>query len=111
MTVNMNPDGTGTIVEGSPDIGSSRASVQMMAEVLQIEPKHLKPIVLTLITFRTARAQGVVGQHSQQVWLSLKHLKKLSRVKERATAVWNVTAEQVDYADGVASNTARAKIP
>ena len=46
VSVNLNTDGTGTILEGSPDIGGSRASMQMMAaEVLQISPSLLKPIV------------------------------------------------------------------
>ena len=46
VCVNMNPDGTGTILEGSPDIGGSRASMQMMAaEVLQIDPSNLQPVV------------------------------------------------------------------
>ena len=108
VTVNMNPDGTGTIIEGSPDIGGSRASMQLMAaEELGIAPENLKPIVAdtdnlpysattggSRTTFSTGlavieAAQGVVQQ-----------------VKERAAAVWNVTPDQVSYADGVATNTA-----
>lgn len=108
VSINMNPDGTGTIVEGSPDIGGSRASMQMMAaEVLQIEPKNLKPIIADTENLpysagtggsRTTFATGMAVIEASE--------KVVAQVKERAAAVWNVTAEQVEYADGVARNTA-----
>lgn len=108
VTVNMNPDGTGTIVEGSPDIGGSRASMQMMAaEVLQIEPALLKPIIADTENLpysagtggsRTTFATGMAVIEASE--------KIVAQVKERAAAVWNVTPEQVDYTDGVASNLA-----
>ncbi|MBL6690681.1 MAG: xanthine dehydrogenase family protein molybdopterin-binding subunit [Pseudomonadales bacterium] len=108
VSINMNTDGTGTIIEGSPDIGGSRASMQMMAaEVLQIEPSRLKPIVAdtdslpysqgtggSRVTFATGMA---VIEAAEDV---------VRQLKERAAAIWNVTAEQVDYVDGVAINTA-----
>ena len=107
VSINMNTDGTGTIIEGSPDIGGSRASMQMMAaEVLQIEPSRLKPIVAdtdslpysqgtggSRVTFATGMA---VIEAAEDV---------VRQLKERAAAIWNVTAEQVDYVDGVAINT------
>ncbi|MBT5152625.1 MAG: xanthine dehydrogenase family protein molybdopterin-binding subunit [Gammaproteobacteria bacterium] len=108
VSVNMNPDGTGTIVEGSPDIGGSRASMQMMAaEVLQIDPKNLKPIIADTENLpysagtggsRTTFATGMAVIEASE--------KIVAQVKERAAAVWNVTAEQVEYANGVARNTA-----
>ncbi len=108
VTVNMNPDGTGTIIEGSPDIGGSRASMQLMAaEELGIAPENLKPIVVdtdklpysaTTGGSRTTFSTGMaVIEAAQSV---------VQQVKERAAAVWNVTPDQVDYADGVATNTA-----
>ena len=46
VSINMNPDGTGTIVEGSPDIGGSRASMQMMAaEGVGLPIESFKPLV------------------------------------------------------------------
>ncbi|MBT7370397.1 MAG: molybdopterin-dependent oxidoreductase, partial [Gammaproteobacteria bacterium] len=106
VAVNMNPDGTGTIIEGSPDIGGSRASMQMMvAEVLGIPLEKLKPIVADTDTLpysattggsRTTFATGMAVVEAAE--------KVVMQVKERAAAVWNVTAEQVDYADGVVTN-------
>lgn len=108
VTLNMNPDGTGTIVEGSPDIGGSRASMQMMAaEVLQIDPSRLKPIIADTESLpysqgtggsRTTFATGMAVIEAAE--------KVVQQAKERAAAIWNVTPEQVDYADGVVSNTA-----
>ncbi len=107
VTINMNPDGSGTILEGSPDIGGSRASMQMMAaEELGIPIDQLKPLVAdtehvaynaTTGGSRTTFATGMaVIEAAQDV---------VRQLKERAAAVWNITAEQVDWADGVAINT------
>ena len=108
VTLNMNTDGTGTIIEGSPDIGGSRASMQMMAaEVLGIPLKNLKPIVADTDTLpysattggsRTTFATGMAVIEAAE--------KVVSQVKARAASLWNVTTEQVEYSDGVATNAA-----
>jgi CO/xanthine dehydrogenase Mo-binding subunit len=108
VTINMNPDGTGTIIEGSPDIGGSRASMQMMAaEELGLPLENFKPIIAStdMVAYsaatggsRTTFSTGMaVIEAAQDV---------VQQLKERAAAVWNLTAEQVDWADGVAINTA-----
>ncbi|MAI53372.1 MAG: oxidoreductase [Gammaproteobacteria bacterium] len=108
VIINLNPDGTGSIIEGSPDIGGSRASMQMMAaEVLGIAPGKLNPIVAdtehvaynqTTGGSRTTFATGMaVIEAAESV---------VSQLKERAAALWNVTTEQVDFVDGVALNLA-----
>lgn len=108
VSINMNTDGTGTILEGSPDIGGSRASMQMMAaEVLQIEPSNLKPIVADTDSLPYSQGTGgsrVTFATGMAVIEAAENVVK--QIKERAAAIWNVTAEQVDYADGVAMNTA-----
>ncbi len=108
VTINMNPDGTATLVEGSPDIGGSRASMQLMAaEELQIPAAKITPIVAdtevlayngTTGGSRTTFATGMaVIEAAQDV---------VRQLKERAAAVWNVTAEQVEWNDGAAVNLA-----
>lgn len=108
VTINMHPDGTATLVEGSPDIGGSRASMQLMAaEELQMPAEKIKPIVAdtevlayngTTGGSRTTFATGMaVIEAAQDV---------IRQMKERAAAEWNVTAEQVDWVDGTAINTA-----
>lgn len=82
--------------------------MQMMAaEVLQIEPAKLKPIVAdtemlpysqTTGGSRTTFATGMAVIEAAE--------KVVQQVKERAAAVWNVTPDQVEYADGIVKNTA-----
>ncbi len=103
VVINMNPDGTGTIVEGSPDIGGSRASMQMMAaEAMELPISRLKPIIAdtdnvpfsaTTGGSRTTYATGMAVVEAAQ--------KVVQQLKERAAALWNLTPEQVEYADGV----------
>ena len=108
VTLNMNPDGTGTIVEGSPDIGGSRASMQLMAaEEMGMPAENFKPIIADTenVAFsagtggsRTTFATGMaVIEAAQDV---------VKQMKERAAALWNVTADQVDWSNGVAINMA-----
>lgn len=108
VIINMNPDGTGTILEGSPDIGGSRASMQMMAaEELGIPIDRLNPIVTdtehvaynqTTGGSRTTFATGMaVIEACQDI---------VEQLKSRAAAMWNVTSEQVDWQDGSAVNLA-----
>lgn len=102
VTINMNPDGTGAIVEGNPDIGGSRASMQLMAaEALGIPPERLKPIIAD--TENVAVSQGTGGSRTTFAtgMATIEAAQSLVRqFKERAAAVWNLTVDQVDYADG-----------
>jgi len=108
VTINMNPDGTGTIIEGSPDIGGSRASMQMMAaEEMGIPTENFKPIVAdTDMVAYSATTGGSRTTFSTGMAVIEAAQDVVSQMKERAAAVWNVTAEQVDWAEGVAINTA-----
>jgi len=107
VILNLHPDGTATLVEGSPDIGGSRASMAMMAaEELGIAVEKIKPIVadtenigLNSVTggSRTTFATGMATIEAAR--------DAVAQMKGRAAAVWNVTADQVDWVDGVAINT------
>ena len=45
-TININEDGTAIVIEGNPDIGGSRASIQLQAaEALGIPPEKVRPLV------------------------------------------------------------------
>jgi CO/xanthine dehydrogenase Mo-binding subunit len=108
VVINMSQDGTGTIVEGSPDIGGSRASMQMMAaEELQMPVEAFTPVIGDTQSLPHSNATGgsrttfatgmaVIEAASDVV----------SQFKERAAATWNVTPDQVEWKDGVAINTA-----
>lgn len=108
VTINMNRDGTGTIVEGSPDIGGSRASMQLMAaETLGIAADNFKTIVAD--TENIAHNDGTGGSRTTfATGMAVIEAAKdvVRQMKERAAIVWNVAIDSVDWVDGVAINNA-----
>lgn len=108
VILNMKPDGTGTIVEGSPDIGGSRASMQLMAaEEMGMPIENFNAIVAD--TENVAFSQGTGGSRTTfATGMAVIEAAQdvIRQMKERAAAVWNVTADQVEWLDGVAINTA-----
>ena len=107
VVINMHPDGTGTIVEGSPDIGGSRASMQIMAaEALGLPLEQLRPVIAdtdnipfntttggSRTTFATGMAVVEAAQHVIQ------------QLKARAATLWNLPPDRVDYVAGVVHST------
>jgi CO/xanthine dehydrogenase Mo-binding subunit len=102
--VNINEDGTASVVSGNPDIGGSRASLAMMAaEVLGIPIERVRPIVAdtasvgyTFLTggSRVTYASGMaVVQAAEEV---------VAQLKKRAAATWDIPADQVTWIDGAA---------
>ncbi|HJN51238.1 MAG: xanthine dehydrogenase family protein molybdopterin-binding subunit [Pseudomonadales bacterium] len=108
VVINMNPDGSATVVEGSPDLSGTRISLAMMAaEELGIPVGKVSAIVADTDGIgvnsgsggsRTTFATGMTVIEAAQAAVKV--------MKERAASVWNVTVEQVDWVDGVAINTA-----
>ncbi|MFI4975392.1 MAG: xanthine dehydrogenase family protein molybdopterin-binding subunit [Caulobacterales bacterium] len=102
--VNINEDGTAVVVTGNPDIGGSRASMAMMAaEALGIAVDRVRPMVadtssigFSMLTggSRTTFATGMaVVQAAQKV---------VAELKRRAALIWDVPADQVEWAGGAA---------
>ena len=103
-TINITEDGTATVVEGNPDIGGSRASIQLMAaEALGIAPDKVRPLVAdtssigytfltggSRVTFATGMA--VVEAAGQVV----------QALRERAAKIWEIPVEAVVWEDGQA---------
>ena len=99
----VNPDGTVSLVEGSPDIGGSRAVMAIhVAEVLGLDATDVKPAVVDTdsvgycsgaggsgVTFKTGRACYEAAQDVRRQMI------------ERAARIWDVNAADVEYADGV----------
>lgn len=102
-TVSVNPDGTVNLVEGSPDIGGSRASLSMqVAEVLGIRAEDVRPTVTdtdsigytsgtggSSVTFKTGRTAYEAAQNVKEQSI------------ERAASIWDVSHETVEMVDGV----------
>jgi len=105
ISVSINPDGTINMLEGSTDIGGSRASIAMqLAETIGLEATDIKPYVVdtdsigytdvtggSRTTFGTGYAAHATGQAL------------IREMKERASGLWDVPADAIDFADGVFS--------
>ena len=100
--VHLAENGTITVVEGSPDIGGSRASMCIMAaETLGVEYESIRAVVgdtqstgfsNTTGGSRTTFATGMaVVQACEDV---------IAQCKSRAAATWGVDDDQVEWEDG-----------
>ena len=100
--INVNENGTVMVIEGSPDIGGSRASMAMMAaETLGIEYESVRAQVgdtestgFCNVTggSRTTFATGMaVTQACEDV---------IAECKKRAAMTWGVDDDQVEWQDG-----------
>jgi CO/xanthine dehydrogenase Mo-binding subunit len=102
-SIGVNSDGTITLVEGSTDIGGTRASLAMQAaEVLGIPAEDVHPSVAdtdsvgyTFLTggSRTTFASGWAAYEAAQ------DIKQ--KMIERASSIWDVAADDVELVEGV----------
>ncbi len=102
VTINVNPDGTVNLVEGSTDIGGTRASIAMQAaEVLGISAESVNPTVVdtnsigyTAVTggSRTTYATGYAAYEAAQ--------DVVKQMIGRAAKLWDVDEANVEFIDG-----------
>ena len=102
----VNPDGTVSLVEGSPDIGGTRAAMAMhLAEVLGIPAEDVKPSIADTESIgysSGASGSGVTfktGTACYEAGLDIRR-----QLVQRAARIWEVNPEDVDYNDGVISH-------
>ncbi len=105
ISVSINSDGTINMLEGSTDIGGSRAAIAMqLAETIGLEATDIKPYVVdtdsigytdvtggSRTTFGTGFAAHATGKAL------------IREIKERASKLWDVPADAIDFADGAFS--------
>ena len=109
VTISVNSDGTINLVEGSTDIGGTRASIAMQAaEVLGIAAESVNPTVVdtnavgyTAVTggSRTTFATGYAAYEAAQ------DVKR--QMMERAAKIWEIHEDNVRFADGEFSSINR----
>ena len=106
-SASVNRDGSVNLVEGSVDIGGSRASIAMqLAETLGIPMESIHPLVAD--TDSVGYTEGTYGSRTTFAtgWAVYELGKRLlDLLRERAAQVWDAEAEagEVSYADGVFS--------
>ena len=102
VAATVNEDGTVSLIEGSTDIGGSRASVAMqLAEILGIAAEDVTPTVVDTDSIghtdvtggsRTCHATGLAAiKAAEDIQVLL---------CQRAAILWDVEADQVEYDDG-----------
>ncbi len=111
VVINVNSDGTVNLIEGSTDIGGTRASIAMQAaEAMEIPYDDVKPRVVNTDSVgytdvtggsRTTFATGYAAHDAA--------LDVLAQMKGRCAGRWHtdeapVTADDVDYSDGTFVN-------
>ena len=103
VNLSLNPDGKVALIEGSTDIGGSRASIAMQAaEVLGIPAEDVRPSVvdtdsigITDVTggSRTTYATGYAAYNAAH--------KLIEEIIEKAALKWDINKDQIEYSDGV----------
>lgn len=105
VTISINPDASVSLATGTPDIGGSRASSAMMcAEVLGVPYDKVRPIVADTASVgfneitggsRVTFSNGIVVVRAANALIE--------QIKQRVSLMWDVPADMVHYADGVAT--------
>ena len=102
----VNPDGTVSLIEGSPDIGGTRVALaQQLAEVLGIPAEDVRPTVGDTDSVGYTSMTGGSGVAFKTGWASYEAaLDICEQMVQRAARVWDVAVEDVQYENGVASH-------
>ncbi len=104
--VHVNEDGNVTVVNGSPDIGGSRASMALMAaEELGIDFNRIKPVVADTenVGFNDVTGGSRVTLASGAAVVEACR-KVVADLKGRAAKMWDVPLDQVEWVDGQAQH-------
>ena len=98
----VNQDGTVSLVEGSPDIGGSRAAMAMhVAEVLGIAAEDVKPSIADTDSIgysSGAGGSGVTFKMGTAVYQAAEDIRR--QMVERAAKIWDVAVGDVAYNKG-----------
>ena len=99
----VNPDGTVSLVEGSPDIGGSRAAMAMhVAEVLGLPAEQVKPAIVDTDSIgysSGAGGSGVTFKMGTACYEAAQDIKE--QMLQRAARIWDVDRDDVEYDGGV----------
>ncbi len=103
-SLNINEDGTVTLMVGTPDIGGSRASLcQMAAEELGIDVEKVRPIIADTsslgYTFLTGGSRVTFASGMAVIEAARAAVAEL---RERAAKVWEIPPDAVTWEDGYA---------
>ena len=102
--INVNEDGTVTVVTGNPDIGGSRASMcNMAAEVLGIDISNVRALIADTSSIGASAVTAgsrVTFTAGTMVVESAKAV--IVELRERAAKIWDIEVDAVEWEDGEA---------
>ena len=103
VNMTVNPDGTVNLIEGSVDIGGSRASIaQQAAETLGISYEDIKPQVVDTDSIGYTMVTGGSRTTFATGWAAILAAEDVKgQMVERAASIWDVPVEDVEYESGV----------
>ena len=106
-TINVNEDGSVTLMIGTPDIGGSRASMALMAaETLGIDVSHVRTLIVDTdsigYTFLTGGSRVTFATGMATVDAAKDAIRQLCA---RAAKLWEVPEDQVVWDNGFAKRT------
>ncbi|MDA1128422.1 MAG: xanthine dehydrogenase family protein molybdopterin-binding subunit [Chloroflexi bacterium] len=101
--ISVNTDGTISLVEGSTDIGGTRASIAMQAaEALGIPYEDVRPSVADTDSIGYTAMTGGSRTTFATGWAAYETAGDIKRqMIERAASIWDVSADDVEMIDGV----------
>jgi len=102
VTAAVNTDGTVALVEGSTDIGGSRASIAMqLAETLGITAEEVNPTVVDTDSIGYTEVTGGSRVTYATGWAAYEAALDIQRqMSARAAVIWDVDEDEVRYDDG-----------
>ena len=102
VSASVNSDGSVSLVEGSTDIGGSRASIAMqLAETIGLQADDIRPAVVDTDSVGYTDVTGgsrvtyATGWAAYEAGLDIRR-----QFAERAAIIWDVSTDQVEYVDG-----------
>ena len=105
-TLQVNSDGSLTLIEGSPDIGGSRAAIAMhAAEVLGIPVESINPQVVDTDSIGFTGATAGSSTAFKTGWAAYEAAQDVKRqMIERAAKIWEVDPETLEFGRGEISS-------
>ena len=105
-TASVNPDGSVSLIEGSPDIGGSRVVMaQHLAEVLGIGVEEVRPTVGDTDSVGYTSLTGGSSVAFKTGWATYEAALDIKQqLIARAAKIWDVSEDDIEYEGGVMSH-------
>ena len=103
VNISIHADGTINLIEGSPDIGGTRASISMQAaEVLGIPAEDVHPTVVDTDSIGSTGGTGGSSVTFKAGWAAYEAANDVKRqMIDRAAVIWDISADSIELEGGV----------